>query len=269
MEAPKAAKAVPQEVIQKKVAQAKSTRVLALRECRLKLVPEAALNGPEAANLRTVDLTSNQLKALPANMANWSGLQSLSCGENSITELPAAIKGLVSLQKLTLSSNKLSTLPAEISMLGKVKVILLDQNLLGPTLPAEIFSGAVSDSLEELDLSHNRLEELPLSVGSLSKLVRLVLSKNRLAALPEQLGQLSKLQYLDAADNSLTAIPEAIIAGTPSLSDLWLKGNPIDRLKLQAMPGFGDFLERRKQRLDAKIGANVVGRVDLAVCGLD
>ncbi|CAL1135710.1 unnamed protein product, partial [Cladocopium goreaui] len=61
------------------------------------------------------------------------------------------------------------TLPVEISML-KVKVIELDQNLLGPKLPEEIFSGPVSDSLEELVLTNNRLEELPVSVGALSKL---------------------------------------------------------------------------------------------------
>eukprot|EP00439_Symbiodinium_sp_Y106_P058170 s958_g8.t1 len=79
---------------------------------------------------------------------------------------------------------------------------------------------------------------------------------------------LAKLQYLDAADNHLSSIPEAIIA-CPSLNELWLKGNPVERLQLQAMPGFAEFLERRKQRLDHKIGANVVGRVDLSVCGLD
>lgn len=263
---PGKAKAVPHDVILKKVAQAKNTRVLALRECGLKAIPEAAL-GPEAANLRTIDLASNQLKALPPSIAQWSSLQSLSCGNNAITELPASIQSLVSLQKLTLSSNKLSTLPVGISML-KVKVIELDQNLLGPKLPEEIFSGPVSDSLEELVLTNNRLEELPLSVGALSKLVRLLVSKNRLTVLPAHLGQLSKLQHLDAAENSITCVPEAIIA-CPSLNELWLKGNPIERLHLQAMPGFEDFLERRKQRLDARIGSNVVGRVDLSVCGLD
>ncbi|CAE7027644.1 lrrc59, partial [Symbiodinium sp. KB8] len=98
--------------------------------------------------------------------------------------------------------------------------------------------------------------------------VRLVLARNRLTALPTELGRLGKLQYLDAADNHLSSIPEAIIA-CPSLNELWLKGNPVERLQLQAMPGFAEFLERRKQRLDHKIGANVVGRVDLSVCGLD
>ncbi|CAL1135702.1 unnamed protein product [Cladocopium goreaui] len=65
------------------------------------------------------------------------------------------------------------------------------------------------------------------------------------------------------------AISSSCISSARSLNELWLKGNPIERLHLQAMPGFEDFLERRKQRLDARIGSNVVGRVDLSVCGLD
>lgn len=267
MKASKTKAPVSKDVIDKKVAQAKSTRVLALRECGLKTLPGAAVDA-EAANLRTVDLTSNWLKALPETIGSWTGCQSLLCSDNALAELPKAISQLASLQKLILSNNKLSTLPREIAMLPKVKVLQLDSNLLGPRLAADLFKGPLSESLEELDLTGNVLEEVPGSVGSLSKLVRLVLARNRLTALPTELGRLGKLQYLDAADNHLSSIPEAIIA-CPSLNELWLKGNPVERLQLQAMPGFAEFLERRKQRLDHKIGANVVGRVDLSVCGLD
>ncbi|CAJ1333141.1 unnamed protein product, partial [Effrenium voratum] len=259
-------KAISKDLLAKKVSQAKTTRVLALRECGLKSLPEAALT--EAAGLRTVDLSANQLKALPANIGQWTSLQNFLCGENAISELPASLGQLVALQKLVMSSNKLSALPKEISSLSKVKVLMLDCNNLGPKLPADVFAGPLSESLEELDLTGNGLEELPSSVARLSKLVRLVVCRNKLSSLPPELAQLSKLQHLDAAENSLTAIPEPIIA-CPSLNELWLKGNPVDRLQLQATPGFGAFLERRKQRLDARIGANVVGRVDLSVCGLE
>jgi len=81
------------------------------------------------------------------------------------------------------------------------------------------------------------------------------------------LGKLSKLEYMDAAENLLTSVPAALLEGT-NLSELWLKGNPVDRLTLQEMPGFTAFLERRKKRIDARIDSNVVGAVDLSVCGL-
>ncbi|CAE8625512.1 unnamed protein product [Polarella glacialis] len=253
-------------VIEKKVAQSKTTRVLALRECGLKALPLGA-TAADAALLRTADLSANLLRALPAEIGLWTGLQTLLCSENELTELPASIGQLACLQKLILSKNKLRTLPIEFSSLSKVKILQLDGNCLGPTLPAEIFRG-LSGFLEELDLSTNRLEELPSSVAELGKLVRLVVAGNRLAALQPELGGLGKLQFLDAAENQLTAIPAALLAG-PSLSELWLKGNPMDRLQLQETPGFSDFLQRRKHRLDAKISANVVGHVDLTLCGLD
>eukprot|EP00440_Ansanella_granifera_P067094 gb/GFBE01072762.1/.p1 GENE.gb/GFBE01072762.1/~~gb/GFBE01072762.1/.p1 ORF type:complete len:291 (+),score=67.68 gb/GFBE01072762.1/:1-873(+) len=264
--ASKAKVSVPKDVIEKKVAQAKKTGVLALRECGLKSLPAAATS--DASGLRTVDLTSNLLKGLPDNINGWSNLQTLLCADNALTELPSGVGQLVSLQKLVLSTNKLSTLPREINLLGKVKVLQLDVNCLGPQLPADIFGGALPVSLEELDLAGNGLEVLPSSVAGLEKLVRLVLARNKLKELPQELGGLSKLQYLDASGNALTAIPESIVA-CPSLSELWLKGNPMDRLQLQNMPCFAEFLERRKKRLDARIDANVVGRIDLAVCGLE
>eukprot|EP00930_Biecheleria_cincta_P063910 TRINITY_DN49453_c0_g1_i1.p1 TRINITY_DN49453_c0_g1~~TRINITY_DN49453_c0_g1_i1.p1 ORF type:complete len:290 (+),score=65.54 TRINITY_DN49453_c0_g1_i1:28-897(+) len=258
---------VSKDVVDKKVAQAQKTGVLALRECGLKALPSTA-TAAEAAGLRTADLSSNLLKALPDNISSWTSLQNLLCAQNALSELPASLGQLASLQKLVLSSNQLRTLPQSLTQLGKVKVLQLDGNLLGPRLPPDIFGGALPASLEELDISGNELEELPVSVTGLAKLVRLAMPRNKVVALPAELGGLTKLQHLDAAENLLTAIPPAVVAAA-SLSELWLKGNPMDRLQLQAMPGFAEFLERRKQRLDAKIDANVVGQIDLSVCGLD
>lgn len=265
--ASKATVSVSKDVVDKKVAQATKTGVLALRECGLKALPAMA-TAPEAAGIRMADLSSNVLKVLPDDICSWTSLQGLLCAQNALTELPASIGQMSSLQRLVLSGNQLRALPQSLTQLGKIKVLQLDGNLLGPQLPADIFGGALPTSLEELDISGNKLEELPVSVAGLAKLVRLIVARNMIAALPAELGSLTKLQHLDAADNLLTGIPQTVILAA-SLSELWLKGNPMDRLQLQAMPGFDVFLERRKQRVDAKIEANVVGRIDLSVCGLD
>lgn len=267
----KASKSPPAstDVIAKKVAQAKSTRVLALRECGLKQLPPSA-TAAECSSLRTIDLTGNSLKSLPEAIGGWKGLQNLLCAQNALTELPESIGQLVALQRLALSENRLRALPVELSQLGKLKTLQLEGNgLTIAGLPEGAFCGALSTALEELDLSGNALEELPESLGSLSALQRLAVARNRLHTLPASLGRLGKLQHLDLADNLLASLPDGFLVKLSNLSELWLKGNPIDRIRLQEAPGFNSFLERRKERLDAKIGANVVGRVDLSVCGLD
>merc|ERR1712190_714594 len=108
------------------------------------------------------------------------------------------------------------------------------------------------------NLSGNQLEELVASIGGLTSLVRLLVARNQLRELPAAMGKLGKLQYLDAAENHLSNVPSSLLTDT-SLSEMWLNGNPMDRLKLQETPGFDKFLERRKLRIDSKIEANVIG----------
>lgn len=253
------------EVLASKLKQAQSTRVLALRESCLKALPAAVVSA-DGSNFRTVDLGINALTTLPEEIGSWTRLQNLLCPQNLLKELPSAIGRLESLQKFVLSSNQLRALPAELSRLGKLKFLHLDGNQLGPRLP-DVFGGALAGSLEELHLGSNALEELAPSLGTMRELVRLTLDRNLLRSL-EGLGGLTKLRYLDAGENKIVGVPSDLLQQT-SLSELWLQGNPIDRLELQATPGFEDLLVRRKQRLDAKIDSNVVGKVDFAMCGLD
>lgn len=259
--------AVAPDVIAKKIATSKKTGVLPLRECGLKVFPPDAC-GSGTDKLRTVDASINLLTSLPEAIGSWAGLQNLLCERNALTQLPVALGQLGSLQKLVLTGNKLRDLGPGLPQLGKLKIIMLDGNNLGPRLPDDAFGGILPNSLEELDLSENELQELPISIAGLKQLTRFVIKQNRLHELPDVLAGLTKLQYLDAADNSIGIVSSNLLEGT-NLSELWLKGNPIDRLALQETPGFAAFMERRKCRLDAKIDSCVVGAVNLAVCGLD
>mmetsp|Transcript_100890 Transcript_100890/g.300962 ORF Transcript_100890/g.300962 Transcript_100890/m.300962 type:complete len:278 (-) Transcript_100890:62-895(-) len=256
------------QTVEKRVSQAKTTRVLALRECGLSKLPPRAVAADVGANLRTVDLSVNSLKALPEDLGAWACLQNLTCSQNKLTALPPTLGQLAGLQKLVLSGNKIQEIGPGLAQLGALKTLQLDSNALGPRLPAETFDGVIAGALEELDLSGNVLEELPASTVKLTALTRLCVARNRLRGFPPGIGNLTNLQYMDAAENRLTTIPSELLTGT-SLSELWLKGCAIDRLELQKLPGFDAFLARRKQRIDARIGSQVVGAVDLAVCGLD
>lgn len=253
------------EVLRKKIEQACKTRVLALRECGLKKLPDPATS-EGLAELRTADLACNRMSVLPPSITVWSQLQSLNASDNLLEKLPSEIAELVQLKKLILSNNRLSILPDEVSELNLSELKCDSNGLLG--LPD--FDGNLAATLEELDLSGNRLHRLPETIGSLRMITRIMLQQNQIIELPLQPRSsegLSRLQYVNAADNRISAI-RAETLQLPVLSELWLKGNPIDRLALQSMEGFSQFAERRKQRLDQKIDQKVVGEVDIAMCGL-
>lgn len=265
-------KAVTKDVLDKKVEQAAKTHVLALRECGLKRVPQEAIRagGPLAA-LRTADVSGNALTSIPSEVGSWPDLQTLNAAGNALTQVADTLfTALPQLQKLMLSANRLATLPNSLGSSG-LEELMCDGNRLS-SLP-DVFGGRISGTLRELDVSANSLRELPASLCELRALARLMVQKNQLVALPLKCGGpagegLSKLEHVDAADNSICLItPETLRLS--SLSELWLRGNPIDRLELQKTEGFEGFAERRKQRLDKKIDQKtVVGTTDLSMCGL-
>eukprot|EP00403_Amphidinium_massartii_P021508 CAMPEP_0178392666 /NCGR_PEP_ID=MMETSP0689_2-20121128/11794_1 /TAXON_ID=160604 /ORGANISM="Amphidinium massartii, Strain CS-259" /LENGTH=278 /DNA_ID=CAMNT_0020013243 /DNA_START=1 /DNA_END=833 /DNA_ORIENTATION=- len=246
----KAGVAVPKDVIAKKVAQAEKTKLLALRECGLKALPPAVA---QITELRTIDLSVNALQQLPDATPAWSSVKVLQCPQNSLASLPASIGEMRSLEKLVLSQNQLKALPVELSKLGSLKTLSLDSNKLGPQL-GDVFAGAIADSLEELDLSSNNLQDLAPSMARLKALTRLIMSRNTLQQLPDWMGELVKLTDLDASDNKLKTVPPSLLQST-TVSHLWLKGNPVDPLVLREVPGFEDFCERRKERIDKKVDA--------------
>lgn len=255
------------EVLHKKVEQACKTRVLALRECGLKYLPDDATKEGPLGDLRTADLASNRITVLPPSIQVWGQLQSLNASDNLLEQLPATIAALVHLKKLILSRNRLSVLPERIAELNLTELKCDGNMLLG--LP-DAFGGNLAVTLDELDVSNNRIQHLPGSICSLQAVTRIMLQQNKLSELPLQARSreyLSRLQYVNAADNKINSISTGTLQ-LPTLSELWLKGNPMDRLCLQQTEGFSEFAERRKERLDRKIEQKVVGEVDLTMCGL-
>lgn len=255
-----------EEVLRKKLEQASSTRVLALRECGLKTLPDGATKD-ELANLRSADIASNRITVLPPSIQVWTSLQSLDLSDNLLEQLPVTIGKLAQLKKLILSKNKLSTLPDEVAELHLTDLKCDDNMLI--VLP-DAFGGSMAETLEELDVSGNRIAQLPQSVCSLRSVTRISVQQNKLSSLILQFKSdqcLARLQYINAADNAIGSIDTETLQ-LPSLSELWLKGNPMDREVLQQTQGFDAFAERRKQCLDKKIEQKVVGHVELEMCGL-
>ena len=91
----------------------------------------------DVAAAESLDLQSNQLTSLPAEIGQLAGLTELDLHRNQLRSLPAEIGQLAGLTRLLLYHNLLTSLPAEIGQLVGLTALDLGSNQLR-LLPAEI-----------------------------------------------------------------------------------------------------------------------------------
>mmetsp|Transcript_238 Transcript_238/g.487 ORF Transcript_238/g.487 Transcript_238/m.487 type:complete len:277 (+) Transcript_238:120-950(+) len=259
------------ETIKKKIASAHKTGVLNLADQRLKsnssswaLLTADAL----APKLKTLDISGNQLKALPVEIYLLSNLKSLFASNCSI-QYTNDLSGLEKLTNLKLDHNdlevdKIAALPASLLMLN-----LSSNHLSG--VPSILHTALL---LTKLDISYNRLESL-VGIECLLNLTELNCDDNLLAELPESMGLMVKLRHLTAKRNKLSkralthlgqSIPPSLLANT-ALDNLELTGNPIRKEEVLHFEGVESFLVRRKATKDKNFAGG--GLVEVSIFGLD
>ncbi|ETV81616.1 hypothetical protein, variant 2 [Aphanomyces astaci] len=177
--------------------QARKSGVLTLPAKGLTTFPDEALHlmdflqpdekGWECVDLIKVDLSHNDIAAIPPDIQGLSGLLSFKMCQNKLVDVPVELFSLTSLAYLDLSNN-----------------------CLGGAFPDPL--GRLNN-LKELVLSGNKLTSVPASIGDLSKLEVLRLEDNLLVGFPDTIGGLQKLQTLTAQNNEIEGIP-------PSFKDL-------------------------------------------------
>ncbi|MGN6107139.1 MAG: leucine-rich repeat domain-containing protein, partial [Kofleriaceae bacterium] len=91
---------------------------LNLGGARLGEVPDAIF---ALANLRTLDLSTNELRALPERIAELAQLESLDLRANAIGTVPSAIGRLQALRTLDLSFCEIDRLPDELGDLAQLE----------------------------------------------------------------------------------------------------------------------------------------------------
>ncbi len=137
--------------------------------------PPGLLNLPL---LSTVILKGMNLKVFPKEILAVRNLKILDISRNQLTALPEGLGCRKKLIYLNAAENQLTSLPASLGKLKKLQIL----NLSGNTLEHLGFSLKNMRELKRLNLSGNALSELPEGLKSLNQLERLLISYNNLNA---------------------------------------------------------------------------------------
>jgi Leucine-rich repeat (LRR) protein len=83
---------------------------------------------------------------------------------------------------------------------------------------------------------------------------------NAISQIPESFSRLGSLKSLNVANNRIAGVPSSVFQGCTELHALDLRDNHVTMQQLREVPGYGQYEERRRVKLDkivdAKIGAN-------------
>ena len=153
-----------------------------------------------ADTLEQLDLSGNDLSALPDDLGRLHALRVLFCSGNRFSRLPPCLGDCPALSQVGFRACGLREVPGE-------------------SLPP---------ALRWLTLTDNRIAVLPQSIGERPALQKLMLAGNRLTAVPESLAAAANLELLRLSANRLEVLPPWL-SRLPRLAWLAWSGNPLDR----------------------------------------
>jgi hypothetical protein len=181
--------------------QLQSGQLAGARELKL----SAGLTGlpPElldlADTLEVLDLSGNQLSALPSWLSEFKRLRVLFASNNPFTVLPEVLGALPALSMVGFKANRIAHVPA----------------------------AALAPTLRWLILTDNALSELPEAIGRCQPMQKLMLAGNRLRHLPDSLAACRAIELLRISANQFEALPDWLLT-LPRLSWLACAGNPFN-----------------------------------------
>ena len=153
-------------------------------------------------------MSENELTELPEGLLTLPSLKRLNLGSNQITEISADIDRWPQLETFILSRNEIKSLPATLCKLTKLKKLYLGENQLDfEGIPSGI--GKLGN-LEIFSAADNQLEMIPEGLCRCGSLKKLILARNKLITLPDAI-HLTELETLDLKGN-----PELIMPPKPT-----------------------------------------------------
>ena len=160
-----------------------------------------------ADSLEILDLSGNQLSALPDDLLRLHKLRVIFCSDNPFTELPEVLGQCQQLSMVGFKANRI----------------------------AQVSPKALPPLLRWLILTDNALTELPAEIGQCTQMQKLMLAGNQLRCLPPELAHCTRLELLRISANQLTELPEWLLQ-LPRLTWLAFAGNPFAQsLEAQAL----------------------------------
>lgn len=185
--------------------------------------------------VHTVHLQKNELRFVPVELFQLPNVCTIDLSQNELMVLLENEEANIRCQELRvlkLSNNKLSCLPSSLWLLPSLQKLFVDQNelksLISSKDPSKI-DDIFCPSLEEINLSRNKLEGLQDFLFLLPQLTKLDLSRNKLVCLPYSLWLCESLQKLKLSHNELSYLPHC---ETDELHDLLAStaNKPLDLL---------------------------------------
>ena len=182
---------------------------LSFQNNQLKEIPSSFAVEGMWSNLHRLNVSRNQLIAIPANIGCFGRLEVLKCGQNTIAVIPSSIGDLTRLKLLDFRSNALLSLPIELEHCQELNVLNVSGNGL-TRLDGALLEALGSAGLRQLYCYKNKIATLPSSIGHIGTLEILSIANNKLTSLPEEIGGLSNLQELYVGGNvGLKNIPSS------------------------------------------------------------
>jgi Leucine-rich repeat (LRR) protein len=170
--------------------------------------------------LQYLDLSHNQLEALPEEIANWSMLQRIKLDNNQLRGLPDGLALLNSLYHLSAPNNQIEYIP---SNLGQ------------------------SRSLITLDLSDNLITEIPEELGNCPNLTQIYLNNNKLNSIPSSFANLGDVIIVHLHNNQLQGtIPEPLLAANGHNKHVTLTENQFVFIDIPSSDNLGFGVRNQK-----------------------
>uniref|UniRef100_A0A0N4ZAE1 Leucine-rich repeat-containing protein 57 n=1 Tax=Parastrongyloides trichosuri TaxID=131310 RepID=A0A0N4ZAE1_PARTI len=220
------------------IATSKKTRILNIKNLKLKGLPERTIEVAEF--LKVMDASQNLITFIPTCIGKFTNLKQLTLNQNAINEIPEEIGLCQNLTKLELSGNKLNYLPDNIKMLHKLTTINLSKNSF--TVFPIVLCSLVN--LEVIDISENDITELPEEVENLNCL-ELNLSFNKLEKLHDNLAKCTKLKLLRVNNNNLTleSFTKSLLSDS-KIVKIDIDSNRFSEKDFQSLPGYDSYEQR-------------------------
>lgn len=224
--------------VQRHLENAQKSRVLQLKGCNLKSLPEQAEQVKDI--LRNLDLSQNRIRELPFYIGQFANLKQLHIASNVLESLPDDIGLLKNLEVLNVSDNQLRSLPESFVGLCSLKNLDLSRNKF-EILPIVICHLA---ALENLDMSTNLIEQLPDEVKDL-KASEANFNQNRLNSLNSNLAKCERLRTLRVEENCLKKTDFSVdLLSNSKVSLIAYAGNLFQDKDFQGLPGYEDYQTR-------------------------